>query len=136
MDIGKILSPRPFKLIMSSLQSWYVYILQSCSSGKYYIGSTINVEKRISEHDTGYVISTRNKGPWILVFKQEFDNIKIARQIEIKLKKFKRKDIIMKIIQDNIINLKNWYLLSNIWIISHKIQKHNQARPDVTSGRS
>ena len=107
MDIGKILSPRPFKLIMSSLQSGYVYILQSCSSGKYYIGSTINVEKRISEHDTGYVISTRNKGPWILVFKQEFDNIKIARQIEIKLKKFKRKDIIMKIIQDNIINLKN-----------------------------
>jgi predicted GIY-YIG superfamily endonuclease len=38
-----------------------------------------------------------------LVFEQKFDSIEIARKIERRLKSFKRKDFIKKIIKDGVI---------------------------------
>ncbi|MBI2251977.1 MAG: GIY-YIG nuclease family protein [Armatimonadetes bacterium] len=53
-----------------------VYILKSISSGKYYIGSTADLNRRLNEHQEGRVISTRNLRPLELVFYQKFNNEK------------------------------------------------------------
>ncbi|MCF7848549.1 MAG: GIY-YIG nuclease family protein [Kiritimatiellales bacterium] len=42
----------------------YPYILRSKSSDRYYIGSTIDPDSRLSRHNSNAVTSTKNKGPW------------------------------------------------------------------------
>ena len=74
----------------------YVYILESSKNGRYYIGSTVNLESRLKEHNGGKNISTRNLRPWNLVFCQKCCNIRLARQMEYKLKKYKSRIIIEK----------------------------------------
>ena len=82
-----------------------VYILKT-SSGKYYIGSTIDLDKRIKHHKGGHTPSTKRLGTVDLVFSQEYDSINTARMIENRLKKLKRRDYIEKIIKDGIIKIK------------------------------
>jgi putative endonuclease len=68
---------------------YYVYILQSIKDKKYYIGYTGDLEKRIISHNQGLQRWTRNKGPWVLVYNEEFpDKTKaILRENELKSKK-------------------------------------------------
>ncbi len=83
----------------------YVYILESLRDGRYYIGSTKNIEDRFRHHKGGFTPSTKRFGDIKLVFKQEFLSLKEARYIERKLKKLKRKDYLDKIIKDGFIKL-------------------------------
>ncbi len=83
----------------------FVYILQSESSGMYYIGCSSNVSKRLSEHNSGNVLATKSKGLWVLVFKQKFHNMTTARKIESKLKHFKNRNIVENIIKDGKIKM-------------------------------
>jgi len=83
----------------------YVYILESLRDGRYYIGSTENLEKRLKHHRGGFTPSTKRFGTIRLIFKQEYENIKDARHIERKLKNLKRKDYIDKIIEEGFIKL-------------------------------
>ncbi len=84
----------------------FVYILKSDKTGKYYIGSSDNPERRLeTQHNIGFVRSTRSGIPWKLVFKQEYINLLMARKIEYKLKKLKSRIIIEKIIDDNFCKL-------------------------------
>lgn len=83
-----------------------VYILKSLKNGSFYIGSTIDFESRFNKHQKGYVLSTTHLRPFEVKLVQEYDNITIAKQIEFKLKKLKRKDYIEKIIQDGHIKMK------------------------------
>ena len=82
----------------------YVYILQS-SQGKFYIGSTENLEQRLKHHKGGYTPSTKRLGEIALVFSQEYSSLKKAREIELRLKKLKRKDYIEKIVRDRVITM-------------------------------
>jgi len=81
----------------------HVYILQSHNSLQYYIGSTSNIDQRLNCRNTSQVKSTRNKGLWKIVFMQEYQAFKVARQVENRLKKLKRRDYIEKIIEDGYI---------------------------------
>jgi len=45
---------------------FFTYILQSAKSGRYYIGHTEDIQKRLERHNTGKVTATKNKGPWSL----------------------------------------------------------------------
>jgi len=83
----------------------FVYILQSLKNNRYYIGSTTNVIRRFKQHQTGNIKSTKNLRPLKLAFSQACKNIQIAKVIEKKLKKFKRKDFVDKIIKDGKIKL-------------------------------
>ena len=84
----------------------YVYILQSLVNSRYYIGSTINLKRRIIEHNSGKSKYTRSTKPFKLVFSQRYASIEIARRIEYKLKNFKSKTIVEKIIIDGEIKIK------------------------------
>ena len=50
---------------------FYVYILQSISSGKYYTGQTEDLTRRLEEHNIGQSRYTNNKDPWKLVYNEE-----------------------------------------------------------------
>ncbi len=53
----------------------YMYILE-CSNGSYYTGSTINLEKRIIEHQNGEGANhTKKLLPVKLVYHEEFSRI-------------------------------------------------------------
>ena len=51
-----------------------VYILRSNIDFKRYIGCTDNLERRIREHETGLVKSTKNRRPFQLIYTEEFTN--------------------------------------------------------------
>jgi putative endonuclease len=82
-----------------------VYILKSYKNDTYYIGSTNNLPRRLNEHVSSKSRYTKNILPIELVFSQNFPSLTIARKIEYKLKKLKRKDIIKNIIETKIIKL-------------------------------
>lgn len=82
----------------------WVYILKT-ESGKYYIGSTGNLESRLKHHQNGATPSTFRMGKNSLVFKQKYKTLKQARYIERRLKKMKRRDYIEKIIRDGKIKI-------------------------------
>jgi len=83
----------------------YVYIIQSETSSRYYIGSAKDVAQRLAYHNSGKVIATRNKGPWIVKHAQEYPTATMARKIEYKLKRLKNKTIIDRIVSDQIIKI-------------------------------
>ena len=65
----------------------YVYILKSLKDSKKYIGSTIDLKKRINEHNQGKVKSTKWKKPLALIGYEYFEKIEDASIFE---KKYKR----------------------------------------------
>jgi len=76
----------------------FLYILQSIKNGRYYIGSTTDIEKRFKEHQSGRVQSTKAYLPYKLVFKEEFP-AKVAEDLELRLKRFKSRSILEKIMK-------------------------------------
>jgi len=45
---------------------WYVYVLRSTKDKRLYIGSTNNIDRRLEEHNSGKVDSTKNRTPFNL----------------------------------------------------------------------
>ena len=82
----------------------WVYIL-STKNLSFYIGSTLDLNKRIEEHKRGLVRATKNLRPFNLAFCQEYPTIKEARKIEYKLKRLKRRDYIEAIVRDRVIKM-------------------------------
>lgn len=81
-----------------------VYILLT-RNNRYYIGSTQDLARRLHEHEQGESKATKYILPIKLVFSQEFKSLKLARRIEYKLKKLKRRDIIKEIVRDKKIKM-------------------------------
>jgi putative endonuclease len=69
--------------------SYYTYIIQNSISKKDYIGYTANLIDRLKRHNSGRNVSTRTQGEWILVYKEKFDEKKIAWLRERKIKRYK-----------------------------------------------
>ena len=56
----------------------FVYILKSLKDNKQYIGSTIDVQRRLKEHNSGFVQSTKSRTPFVLKYFLEYADIKTA----------------------------------------------------------
>ena len=80
----------------------FLYILRD-AHGKFYIGSTSNLKRRLHQHDLGHTQTTRAMAVPKLVLSQEYISLSEARKIERRLKGLKRKDYIEKIVQDGYI---------------------------------
>lgn len=85
--------------------SGIVYILQD-ETGRYYIGSTNDLDRRLSQHSQNHTWTTQRFINPKLVFSQEYATLENARKIELKLKRLKRKDYIAKIIGERNIKIK------------------------------
>ncbi len=72
------------------MQYW-VYILQSLSSGRYYCGHTSDLERRLREHnDPDYTLSRTTKvlqGPWEIVWSKKCPIRSEALKLEKSIKK-------------------------------------------------
>ena len=79
-----------------------VYILKN-NEGRYYIGSTNNLNRRLKQHSRGHTQTTNFRKMHELVFIQHFDTLAYARKVELWLKKLKRKNYIEKIVRDGYI---------------------------------
>ncbi len=79
-----------------------LYILYSKSRDRYYVGSTKNLDRRLSEHNSGQTISTRSGKPWEKVFSHEFYNSQSGLKAERRIKKLKSRKIIKEIISGRI----------------------------------
>jgi len=51
---------------------YFVYILQSLKTLKYYIGSSSDVEKRLIMHNRGSTRSTKPYRPWKVIYTESF----------------------------------------------------------------
>jgi len=66
-----------------------VYILQSDKTGKFYVGSTGDLEDRLIRHFNGRSIATKHGGPWKLVFTEEYNSRQEAFHREMEIKSWK-----------------------------------------------
>lgn len=83
---------------------YYLYILKSLKDGEHYIGITDNVSKRVAEHNSGKTKSTKNRRPFILIYKEEHKSRITARERERYLKSYsgakEKKELIEKYTKD------------------------------------
>lgn len=77
----------------------FVYVLKSMKNGRYYVGSTNDLTRRMAEHKRGKTKYTRNSGPYKLIYKRSFRTLKEARQKEYQIKKMKNREYIEKFIE-------------------------------------
>ncbi len=82
----------------------WVYILKT-KSGKYYVGSTKDIEKRIEHHKGGFTPSTKRLRFDSCVLQQEYRTLTEARSVEKKIKSLKRRDYIEKMVKEGYIKL-------------------------------
>jgi len=94
----------------------YVYILL-CSNGSYYTGSTIDLEKRLFQHQYGEgAFFTRRYLPFKLVYAEEFSRIDEAFSRERQIKGWSRK--------------KKLALLERRFQDLHELAKGSKHKPD------
>lgn len=77
---------------------YHVYILKSLKTRKHYIGSTINIEKRLKKHNVHSNKSTKQGIPWILIYKEEFPTKQQAYKREYQIKRYKGGQAFKKLI--------------------------------------
>ena len=65
---------------------FYVYIIKSLKDSNLYIGFTNKLERRIKDHNSGLVPSTRLRKPFELVYTEGYKSEKDARHRERNLK--------------------------------------------------
>lgn len=78
--------------IMKTGHNYYVYIVQ-CNDGLYYTGVTNDLDRRLWEHNTGYVTDcfTYKRRPVELKYHQHFTDINNAIALEKQIKGWSRK---------------------------------------------
>jgi len=65
----------------------YTYVLKSSKDNHFYIGSTTDIQRRLYQHNSGLVQSTKNRKPLILIGYKICNTIQEAAFFE---KKYKR----------------------------------------------
>ncbi len=66
-----------------------VYVLESEQDKKLYIGVSSNITQRLKYHNAGKVQSTKYRRPFRLLGYKMFPSFQEAREIEVRLKRFK-----------------------------------------------
>lgn len=68
------------------IKDYFVYILK-CSDGSFYTGLTSNLEKRLNEHNSGFIKGyTSQRLPVSLVYSNRFTDINDAIKVEKQIK--------------------------------------------------
>ena len=75
-----------------------VYIIKSEPSGRYYVGFTSNIDDRLKHHNSNATKSTKGKGPWKLVYQEQFSEKRAAWLREREIKSYKGGNAFKKLI--------------------------------------
>ncbi|MBI2670084.1 MAG: GIY-YIG nuclease family protein [Candidatus Yanofskybacteria bacterium] len=66
---------------------YYAYVIQSNKDGRFYTGFTVDLRKRLKEHnESKYISWTKGRGPFDLIYYEACKNKEDARQREKYLK--------------------------------------------------
>ena len=65
---------------------YYVYAIKSLNRNYLYVGISRDVERRLKEHNRGYNRTTKPYKPFILLYSEQFETRKQAREREKYLK--------------------------------------------------
>lgn len=76
-----------------------VYVLRSRVTGRFYTGSTSNLEMRLQQHNSNQSTSTKNRGPWDLVYHEEFGTLVEAVRRERYFKTGRGRDELRKLLE-------------------------------------
>jgi putative endonuclease len=76
----------------------FVYALYSRTTKRHYTGATSNLERRLSEHNSDLSAATRHRGPWVLVYQEEFATVREALQRERYLKTGKDREELKRLL--------------------------------------
>ena len=77
---------------------YFVYILKSLKVLRYYIGSSENVARRLSDHNSGKVKSTKAYKPWEVVYLEKFNIESDALKREKQIKSYKSGNAFKKLL--------------------------------------
>jgi len=77
---------------------FYVYVLQSEATKHYYTGFATDLEQRVGQHNAGITKSTKNRGPWKLVYQEQYDSRAAAMRREKFLKTGKGRELLAELI--------------------------------------
>lgn len=82
----------------------YVYVLISLNDHGLYIGTTVDLRKRLEKHNSGYVQATKNRAPFKLIYCESYSEISDAKRREKYLKGGKGHNELKIQIQDALIH--------------------------------
>ncbi len=77
---------------------YYVYILESIATGRFYVGSTQNIKNRLRKHNAGHSRATKGYRPWRLVYYEEYSTRGDALRREYDIKRRKSRMFIENLI--------------------------------------
>ena len=81
---------------------YFVYILQSCTTGRFYVGQCNHLIERFHEHQRGASLSTRSRGPWWMPYFEIYETRADAIKRERTIKAMKSAQSIRSIIAHNL----------------------------------
>jgi putative endonuclease len=64
------------------MEEWFVYALRSLKDNNVYIGISRDPERRVESHNKGKTESTRNRRPFVLIYKECCNSLEEAREKE------------------------------------------------------
>jgi putative endonuclease len=78
---------------------YFIYVLISVPFGTRYIGATGAIEERLKAHNSGKCKYTKNRRPWVLIYKEEFPSLSEARKRETFLKTGQGREFLDKVLK-------------------------------------
>jgi len=78
---------------------YYIYILKSKKTGKYYIGYTRDLKERLKYHNSGWTPSLRKHIPLEVVRIEEFRYYDEARKRELQVKSYKSGEAFKRLLE-------------------------------------
>jgi putative endonuclease len=85
MDTRLIRRGREYQIPVLTMHH-YLYILQSTIKAKTYIGIATDLDRRLTEHNSGKTRSTKPFAPWKIIHQEKYDTRTEARKREKYLK--------------------------------------------------
>ena len=75
-----------------------VYILFSKKLNKFYVGSSTDIDRRLTEHNSGKSKFTSRGMPWLLIYKEDYSTLTEAKKRELQIKKRKSRFYLQELI--------------------------------------
>ncbi|MBI3579077.1 MAG: GIY-YIG nuclease family protein [Ignavibacteriales bacterium] len=78
---------------------FYIYILRSLKTAKYYVGHSDDIVQRVDEHNRGLSGYTKSGRPWELAYTEQYETRSAAMKREIEIKGRKSRKYIATLIK-------------------------------------
>jgi putative endonuclease len=80
---------------------YYIYIIRSKRDSKFYTGLAKNVSRRLQEHNSGRVKTTKGRRPFVLIYTEELKTLAESRAREKFFKTGEGREFRDKILKEN-----------------------------------